>query len=159
MKIKYVDNSNKTVLVVNAQFPAPIILNAAAHAILGLAATCDPAIWKLLPYPSVAFSTDSRISEYPVVVLRAKRSAQIEKLIPELKAADIKHNVFLDSMLGVSASQQQSATRTATSDTNRIVCVALFGASETIRPMTRSFSLYKSSDAIVDTTAVTPSEA
>ncbi|MCR4471368.1 DUF2000 domain-containing protein [Burkholderia sp. SCN-KJ] len=136
-------------LVVNSEFPAPTILNAVAHTMLGLAGTNGAESWNLLPYPSPAFGVESRISEYPVIVLRAKRSSQLEKLVAQLKQADVVHNVFIDSMLGASASEQQSATLSASPGENRMVCVGLFGAEETIRPLIKSFSLYKTSDALV----------
>ncbi|KWO89927.1 hypothetical protein WM32_06735 [Burkholderia ubonensis] len=147
--MKYLDNSSKTVLVVNTEFSAPTILNAVAHTVLGLTGADGAAPWNLLPYPSPAFGVESRISEYPVIVLRSKRSTQLEKLVAQLKQADVAHNVFIDSMLGASASGQQSATLAAVPGENRIVCVGLFGAEETIRPLIKSFSLYKTSDALV----------
>ncbi|MET1475586.1 MULTISPECIES: DUF2000 family protein [Burkholderia] len=136
-------------LVVNTEFPAPTILNAVAHTVLGLTGANGAAFWNLLPYPSPAFGVESRISEFPVIVLRSKRSSQLEKLVVQLKQADVAHNAFIDSMLGASASEQQSATWTASPGENRIVCVGLFGPEETIRPLIKSFSLYKTSDALV----------
>ena len=148
MKIKYLDNSRKTVLVVNAEFPVPTILNAAAHTMLGLVAANVPSAWNLLPYPSPAFGANCHISEYPVIVLRAKRSSQLERLVLQLKAADILHNVFIDSMVGASATEQQSATLSARPGESRVVCIGLFGEEEAIRPAIKSFSLYKTSDAL-----------
>ncbi|BAX62832.1 DUF2000 domain-containing protein [Burkholderia stabilis] len=144
----YLDNSSKTVLVVNAEFPAPTILNAVAHTTLGLAAANAVSAWNLLPYPSPAFSIESRISEYPVIVLRSKRSSPLERLVLQLKGMDIVHNAFIDSMLGMSAVEQQSATLSAEPGKNRIVCVGLFGAESEIRPLIKSFSLYKTSDSL-----------
>lgn len=136
-------------LVVNAEFPVPTILNAAAHTVLGLVAANAPSEWNPLPYPSPAFGANSRISEYPVIVLRSKRSSQLERLVLQLKEAEIVHNVFIDSMLGASAAEQQSATLSATPGENRIVCIGLFGEEEAIRPAIKSFSLYKTSDALM----------
>ncbi|MFM0036155.1 DUF2000 domain-containing protein [Paraburkholderia strydomiana] len=143
----YLNNSNKTVLVVNPEFPVPLILNAVAHTVLGLTMSDVAPLWNFLPYPSPAFGVESRISEYPVIVLRSKRSSELEKLVLKLKDADISHNAFIDSMLGASADEQQSATLSAAPGNNRIVCVGLFGTEENIRPLIKSFSLYKTSDA------------
>jgi hypothetical protein len=83
-----------------------------------------------------------------VIVLRVKRSSQLERLVLQLKEADILHNVFIDSMLGASAAEQQSATLSARPAESRVVCVGLFGEEEAIRPAIKSFSLYKTSDAL-----------
>jgi hypothetical protein len=139
----YENSTSKTVLVLNTEFSAPALMNASGHTALGLLAAQDPARWNFLDYPSPSFGTHSKISEYPVVVLRSKRSAPLEKLVRELKNADIAHNVFIDSMLGQTADQQQQATRQASPGKERIVCVALFGDEVAIRPLIKSFSIYK----------------
>jgi len=135
------------VLVVNAGFPVATILNAVAHTVLGLVSANDSSTWNPLPYPSPEFGVTSNISEYPVIVLRAKRSRQLEKLVQQLAAARIVHNVFIDSMLGTSAAAQQAATLSASPGQNQIVCVCLFGHEDAIRPAIKAFSLYKTSDA------------
>lgn len=143
-------------LVVNAEFPVTTILNAAAHTVLGLVATNTSSAWNPLPYRSPAFGVTSNISEYPVIVLRSKRSSQLEKLVQQLADARIVHNVFIDSMLGASAADQQAMTLSATPGENRIVCVGLFGQEDAIRQAIRSFSLYKTSDALVHDGPETP---
>jgi hypothetical protein len=134
--------------VVNVEFPTPTILNAVAHALLGLAGANEMAEWNLLRYPSPAFQSNNLISEYPVIILRSKRSAALEKLTAELSTSGIAHNVFIDSMIGASASEQQSATFAAEPGRNRLVCVCLFGDEERIRPFIKSFSIYKMSDSV-----------
>lgn len=146
--MKYLNNSSKTVLVVNAEFPVTTILNAVAHTVLGMVTTNTSSPWNALPYRSPRFGVTSNISEYPVIVLRSKRSSQLEKLVQQLAEARIVHNVFIDSMLGASAADQQAATLSASPGENRIVCVGLFGQEDAIRPAIKSFSLYKTSDAL-----------
>jgi hypothetical protein len=50
-------------------------------------------------------------------------------------------------MLGRSADEQRASTFHAVPGKHRIVCVALFGEEQEIRPFIKAFSLYKSSDA------------
>jgi len=104
-------------------------------------------MWNLLTYPSPAFSSESHISEFPIIILRAKRSAALEKLADALRGNDVPHNIFIDSMIGASAADQQVATSAATPGLNKLICVALFGREEEIRPHIKSFSLYKESDS------------
>lgn len=143
----YENNTMKTVLVLNTEFSAPVLINAAVHAALGLMGARNPDDWHLLDYPSPAFEAGSKVSEYPVVVLRSKRSAPLERLVLQLKAINVAHNVFIDSMLGNSASEQIQATLDAAPGQNRIACVALFGDEASIRPLIKFFSVYKPSDA------------
>jgi hypothetical protein len=145
----YANSTRKTVLVLNTEFPAPVLMNAIGHTVLGLIGSRDSTHWNLLDYPSPSFSVSSSISEYPVVVLRAKRSSALEKLVVQLNEAGIAHNTFIDSMLGQTAGGQQQATQEAAPGLNRIVCVALFGEEVEIRGLIKSFSVYKSSDAFV----------
>lgn len=147
--MSYADSDQKTVLVLNTEFAPPVLFNAAGHALLGLIGKGTLPDWNLLDYPSPGFETDNRISQYPVVVLRAKRSAQLEKLARQLASAQVLHNTFIDAMIGHSAAQQQQATLAARPGEARMACVALFGAEETIRPFIKSFSVYKASDAAV----------
>lgn len=105
--MSYADNSYKTVLVLNTGFPVPALMNAMAHCVLGLMGVRGAGAWNLLAYPSPAFAIDSSISEYPVVMLRAKKSEPLEKLAQRLKALGVSHNVFIDSMIGSSAIGQQ----------------------------------------------------
>lgn len=142
----YADNASKTVIVVNSEFPAPTIINAVARSVLGLIGSNRRDAWNLLAYPSPAFSSESRISEFPAIVLRAKRSSALEKLICALRDTGIPHNAFIDSMIGTSAENQQAATLAATPEQNKLICVALFGHEEAIRPLIKSFSLYKESE-------------
>lgn len=153
-KMAYADNTSKTVIVVNSEFPGPTIINAVAHAVLGLIGANNRDAWKLLAYPSPAFSSESHISEFPAIVLRAKRSSALEKLICALRDTGIPHNIFIDSMIGASAESQRAATLAATPEHNKVICVALFGREEAIRPLIKSFSLYKESE----TSHVVPAE-
>ena len=153
----YANTHRKTVLVLNIEFAPPMLLNAAGHALLGLVGKSHLDAWNLLPYPCPAFHTESQISEYPVVVLRAKRSSQLEKLIQQLALTSLPYNVFMDAMIGQTAEQQQQSTRDAQPGCARILCVALFGDEESIRPLIKSFSVYKASDAnSAETTGTTP---
>ncbi|MDM0088661.1 MULTISPECIES: DUF2000 family protein [unclassified Variovorax] len=142
----YSDNARKTVLVLNAEFPITVLLNAVAHVALGLRDAHGAENWRFLDYPSPAFGANSRISEYPVIVLRCKRSASLEKLVMQLKTAGIAHNVFMESMLGSSATEQQRRTLEATPGSVRIVCVSLVGEETEIRPFIKSHTLYSLRD-------------
>ncbi|MBI3285878.1 MAG: DUF2000 family protein [Burkholderiales bacterium] len=143
----YLNTHKKTVLVLNTEFSSPLLFNAAGHALLGLISKCDLGNWNLLNYPSPGFGIESKISEYPVVVLRVKRSAQLEKLVQQLDEASVPYNAFLDAMIGQTAEQQQQATFNAHPNSSRIMCVALFEIEDIIRPIIKSFSVYKESDS------------
>jgi hypothetical protein len=144
--MSYENSHRKTVLILNTEFPIAILMNAVGHSILGLIAKTQITEWNMLDYPSTAFLIESQISEYPVVVLRAKKSTQLEKLIVQVNEAKIISNVFIDAMIGRNAVDQQQATREAIPVRNRIICVALFGEEINLRPLIKSYSVYKTSD-------------
>ncbi|WP_186106186.1 DUF2000 family protein [Burkholderia gladioli] len=147
----YENSSRKTILVLNTEFTAPVLMNAMGHVAIGLIGARNAGDWNLLDYPSPGFEVESRISEYPVVVLRAKKSPRLEKLVLGLKQAGIAHNVFIDTMLGRTADEQRAATLHAVRGVARIVCVGLFGDEASIRPLIKAFSVYKMSDAMSST--------
>ena len=144
----YENNNWKTAVVLNTEFPLPLMMNALGHCTLGLAAKSDVRDWRMLDYPIPSFETHSLISEFPVIVLRAKKSAQLEKLISQASAVGVVCNVFIETMFGRNAAEQQEATRNSLRGRDRIVCVAAFAEDATLRPLIKSLSIYKSSDAI-----------
>lgn len=143
----YHNNARKTAVVLNAEFSVPVLMNAVAHTVLGLADSRGTDGWNFLDYPSPGFGLNGRISEYPVIVLRSKRSVQLERLVLQLKAQNIAHNIFMDSMLGSSAEEQQRNTFEALPGRTRIICVALVGEEMEIRPFIKSYSLYTAANA------------
>lgn len=146
--MRYENNCCKTVLVVNTSFTAPLLMNAIGHSIIGLVSKTEIDSFNMLDYPSPNFQTNSIISEFPVVILRAKKSSQLEKLLHQLNDNGILCNVFLDTMIGRNALEQQQSTREAVPGKSNIICIAFFGQELVLRPIIKSYSVYKANDAL-----------
>ncbi|MBI5926710.1 MAG: DUF2000 domain-containing protein [Aquabacterium sp.] len=139
----YSDNSFKLILVVNRQLEAGRAMNAMCHAVAGLVAslTLGKGI-EFLPYPSGA-GWKSEISKAPVIVLRSDNTNHLARLHQDALREALPVNVFVHTMLGTSAKEQQQATLSADPTTLEYLAVAVFGASDELKPLTKRFSLYK----------------
>jgi hypothetical protein len=147
--MSYTENFKKFVVVLNRRHPGPRLMNAACHAMAGLAATVGADEAEMLPYPSEAAGFCAQISRFPVIVLEARNSSQLASLSAAASQAGpaVIHNVFVASMIGASAAAQQEATRTARAEELDYMAVVLFGAAVDLDPMTKKFSLMRDATA------------
>jgi hypothetical protein len=146
--MKYEDNKIKTVVVVNIGFPVPQIMNAMGHALVGLVAKQGVESFNLLSYRSEGYDFDSAISQHPLIVLQVKSSRELVKLASKLKDLEICHNIFIDAMIGRNAEEQKLATHGASPENSNIMCIALYGEEEVIRPAIKSLSVYRQNVSI-----------
>jgi hypothetical protein len=146
--MKYENNKIKTVVAVNIAFPVPQIMNAMGHALIGLVAKQGVESFNLLPYRSEGYDFNSAISEYPLIVVQAKSSRELVKLVTRLKDLKISHNIFIDAMIGRNAQEQKLATHGASPENSNIMCVALHGEEEIIRPAIKSLSVYRRNSSV-----------
>lgn len=130
-------------LVVNRQLETARAMNAMSHAAAGLVANLTLGKgMAFLPYPSGA-GWKSNIAKSPIIVLRSNNSDDLARLHQEALGEALPVNAFVHTMLGDSAEEQQQATLAAHPTTLDYWAVAVFGASEELKPLTKRFSLYK----------------
>ena len=145
--MSYEDNQSKTVVVTNPKIEIPKLINAIGHTTLGLAYKASSIeSLHLLKYdfsPTAEWASASAISLYPYIALEAKNNNQLKTLHRSACDAGILHNVFTESMLGASATEQIQQTLTANPDDLIYFCIVLFGTAEELTPLTRKFSLFK----------------
>lgn len=140
----YLDNSKKFVAVLNKKHPISTLMNALGHISSGLSGGNEHADdMKFLRYQNEAIALDSRISEYPFIVLSAKNNNQINTLRGALDEQGILHNAFVNTMLGASAKDQIDSTAEAGEEDIDFIAIALFGSANEIDPLTKKFSLFK----------------
>jgi hypothetical protein len=146
--MSYSDNQFKFVAVLNSKIETSRLLNCLGHITTGLVAKSQNLNdMQFLKYEFEAdWTTPSLISLYPFIILSAKNNNQLKTLHQAALEAEILHNVFTDSMLGASASEQMQATKNTKTDELTYFGVALFGAAEQLAALTRKFSLFKSAD-------------
>ncbi len=145
--MSYEDNQCKTLVVTNPKIEVPKLINAIGHATIGLMAKASSIeSFQLLKYnfnPNIAWASASAISLYPYIVLEAKNNSQLKTLHRSAAETNILHNVFTESMLGVSAKEQMENTLGANPDDLIYFCIVLFGTTAELTPLTRKFSLFK----------------
>jgi hypothetical protein len=86
--------------------------------------------------------TPATISLYPFIILKAKNSNQLKTVHESASHQGMLHNIFTESMLGNSASEQVNATKNTKSDDLNYFGITLFGDSQKLTELTRKFSLF-----------------
>lgn len=139
----YDNNNRKFVAVINRKHTLPVVLNALAHAAIGISARTG-GMDRLLDYPNQASGFAAKISEYPFIILEAKNGNQLKTLLGGvIDDGALAYNVFATSMIGTSAAGQIASTLTAHGDGLDLVVLVLFGEREKVESLTRKFSLLK----------------
>jgi Protein of unknown function (DUF2000) len=139
----YENNSKKTTIVINEKINIASLLNAIGHITLGLATQVGSEELNMLEYPFKDDLKSSCISEYPVIILKSTNSSQLAKLRQGLEDLEtpMVYNCFTAEMIGESAEGQISANLNA--EQPEFWAIAIFGDAETLKPLTKKFSLYK----------------
>ena len=96
-----------------------------------------------LDYQDRDGSVHSPISHFPFIVLSADNSSQLSKVIEQAKELGIPYNFFTDTMTIGGSEPQREATRTKSAAELEYWGVCLFGEAETLKPLTKKFSLFR----------------
>ncbi len=83
------------------------------------------------------------ISHYPLIVLRADNSNKIRKLRQEALDKSIPFSDFTHTMIEGGSEVQQQATQNTAEANLEYLGICLFGETETLRELTKKFSLYR----------------
>lgn len=139
----YENNEKKFIALINRKHSLPVILNALAHTSFGISGKGDN-VGNLLDYSNMASGFQAKIDEHPFIILDAKNSNQLQKLVESvIDKSCIAYNVFTTSMIGISAEAQLKATLDVSGDELNIIVVVIFGSREDVEPLTKKFSLSK----------------
>ena len=139
----YQDNSRKAAVVLNRAVPFSRLANALAHCCAGMADIAGTEA-EFLDYPCPAGDWRARISRWPMVILEAKNSGQLARLVREAREEELPLNCFTAAMIGASAEEQIRQTREDREP--EYWAVAVFGDAEELRPLTKRFSPFKGDD-------------
>jgi hypothetical protein len=144
--MQYSDNKFKWIALLNRKVPPHRLLNAIGHISLSMHQICNNEnAGKVHRYSSADGSSFATLSHWPFVVLQADNSSQIRKLRKACEEAGIHSQAFVDSMLAASAEQQLANTLQADPESVEYFALLMFGEYEDLRPLTKKFSVYKSS--------------
>ena len=139
----YADNGTKFVAIVNRKEPAPRVMNAIGHLMIGLTSSMQSEEVAALHYDNLDAGIASLISHHPFIVLESKNSNQIWTAYQQARAASLKTNLFISQMIGQSAADQVRATAEAKIEDVECIAMALFGAANDVDAVTKRFSLFK----------------
>lgn len=154
--MNYSDNTSKFVAVLNRKAPLPQLLNALGHISAGLTAEHpDLTEMHFLNYADAGGGEHPGISRFPFIVLTARNGNQIRTLRNAAFERRIPFVDFVDTMLGESAEDQLRRTQQTPEAELDYLAIALFGLSMDLDPLTRKFSLFRST--IGDASDVTAS--
>jgi hypothetical protein len=139
------DPTTKIVVALNKQLEPGRALNAAAHAVLGLAAGDGEATdvkerFQVIDYPT-ADANGFLASALPLIVLRAK-PAHLKRLLGDLHAAAQPAVAFHSAMTEGTWEDQVARSAGHSIADLELYAVATIGAAERIDPLTKRCSLY-----------------
>jgi hypothetical protein len=137
----YSDNDKKLYIVVNRNLDSALLFNAACHISAGI--TRQIASPEFDHYPTQLEGVAAHLSRYPVVILQAKNSGQLAKLVSKAQEEGVLCNFFTTTMLSHSAEQQIADTQNAAFEELEFVAVAVYGEAEQLAPLTKRFSVHK----------------
>lgn len=137
----YSDNDKKLYIVVNRNLDSALLFNASCHISAGITRQIENPEFD--HYPTQSEGISAHLSHYPVVILQAKNSGQLAKLVTKAKEEGVLCNFFTTTMLSHSAEQQIADTQNAPFDNLEFVAAAVYGDTEQLLPLTKRFSVHK----------------
>lgn len=134
--------TNKLVALLNKDLPVGVVMNALAHATVGLGAQIGKHDLMLDNYQDLAGNIYPNISKMPFIILRGK-SGEIRKTLVAAKEQAVAHGVFINTMTG-GTYQEQLANSLVTPEEQLVYyCIVLFGPVEAVNSLTKKFSLWR----------------
>lgn len=133
---------NKLVAVMNEKIDHGVIMNALAHACIGLGAKIGEEDLRLCTYVDADGTNHPAISEMPFIILKAN-SNKIRKLRSSAIEAKLKFADFTHTMTGGGYEEQLEWTSKMGEEKLIYYGIVLFGPWDEVTELTRKFSLWK----------------
>lgn len=131
----------KFVIVVNAKYPTGNLLNAVGHLSIGFGDYLENK--NMRTFNNFMGERVSYLTDYPLIILKAKNSNQLHTLYQKAKEANLDHQVFYDNMIHQTIPDQEKNISKNNTNALEHVAVGLFGNEEDFRSLTKKFSLFK----------------
>lgn len=132
---------NRLVVLVNKDIEIGVAMNAVGHVSLALGAVLGKEQIHLQQYKDKSQNIWP-ISGMPYIMLKGK-SKEIYKAISAAKDAGILQISFVETMTGGSYEEQLLRTSQNFEEDHNYIAAALYGKLETVKEITKKFSLYK----------------
>ncbi|HEX9804978.1 MAG TPA: DUF2000 domain-containing protein [Candidatus Dojkabacteria bacterium] len=135
--------TKKFVAVLNKKIEPGRAMNALGHMAAGLAAQFEEREeMRFQDYSDMEGNIYPSISDNPFIVLKAKNSNKLKELKKQLVEKNIKHTVFLDTMVEGTFEDQHERTKSRTEEEIEFWGVCFFAENDTARELTSKFSIY-----------------
>ncbi len=138
--------THKCVAVINKKIEHGKVMNALAHACIGLAGLADEEQKKLMRFQDYIDANDGvhpSISDNPFIILKADNSNKIRKVRNGALEKGLLFTDFTSTMTVGTYLEQQERTKNALEEELEYWCIVLFGTPGELKELTRKFSLWQ----------------
>ena len=137
------ENQKRFVAVISKKVEVGRAVNVLGHLSVSLADQLSDGDAVYTDYHDLDGNVHPNISHYPFIVLRADNSNKIRKLRQEALDKDIPFSDFTHTMVEGGSEVQQHTTKNTSEAELEYLGICLFGETETLRELTKKFSLYR----------------
>ncbi|WP_199459651.1 DUF2000 domain-containing protein [Vibrio owensii] len=137
------ENQKRFVAVISKKVEVGRAVNVLGHLSVSLTnlLSDDDAVYT--DYHDLDGNVHPNISHYPFIALRADNSNKIRKLRQEVLDKGIPFSDFTHTMVEGGSEVQQQTTKNTPEAELEYLGICLFGETETLRELTKKFSLYR----------------
>lgn len=137
------ENQKRFVAVISKKVEVGRAVNVLGHLSVSLANQLSDGDAVYTDYRDLDGNVHPNISHYPFIVLRADNSNKIRKLRQEAFDKSIRFSDFTHTMVEGGSEVQQQTTKNTPEAELQYLGICLFGETETLRELTKKFSLYR----------------
>ncbi|NOJ16746.1 DUF2000 domain-containing protein [Vibrio jasicida] len=137
------ENQKRFVAVISKKVEVGRAVNVLGHLSVSLANQLSDDDEVYTDYHDLDGNLHPNISHYPFIVLRADNSNKIRKLRQEALDKSIPSSDFTHTMVEGGSEIQQQTTKNTPEAELEYLGICLFGETETLRELTKKFSLYR----------------
>ncbi|HDM8132799.1 TPA: DUF2000 domain-containing protein [Vibrio harveyi] len=137
------ENQKRFVAVISKKVEVGRAVNVLGHLSVSLANQLSDGDAVYTDYHDLNGNVHPNISHYPFIVLRADNSNKIRKLRQEALDRGMPFSNFTDTMVEGGSEVQQQNTKNTPEAELEYLGICLFGETETLRELTKKFSLYR----------------
>ncbi len=137
------ENQKRFVAVISKKVEVGRAVNVLGHLSVSLASQLSDGDAVYTDYHDLDGNVHPNISHYPFIILRADNSNKIRKLRQEALDKSIPFSDFTHTMVEGGSEVQQQNTKNTSEAELEYLGICLFGETETLRELTKKFSLYR----------------
>ncbi len=137
------ENKKRFVAILNKKMDLGRTLNVLGHISVGLSDLLEEHDAAFVDYHDNDEALHPNVSHYPFIVLKADNSNKIRTVREQAIELGITFTDFTHTMIEGGSTVQQQITSETKDENFEYLGICLFGNTETIKAITKKFSLYK----------------